>query len=223
MQIGNGDQVSVTADRIPGTILVRFEGAHRGERTAVLPYGARLSDALALLKPAPQAQVEALQLYRRSIAVRQKEMLHQALDKLETQALTARSATNEEATLRTRESELIQKFTAQARQVEPKGRLVLPAIQGEVLFPLTLQYTPRMRVADYIRQAGGYSQHADTSRVLLMQRNGAVVEARDDLVPEPGDELMVLAKVETKRVEVARGITQVLYQIAVMAKIALGL
>ena len=248
VMVGNGDQVSITADRVPGTILVRFEGAHRGERTAVLPYGARLSDALALLKPAPQAQVEALQLYRRSIAVRQKEMLHQALDKLETQALTARSATNEEATLRTRESELIQKFTAQARQVEPKGRLVLPdlaaagqtlledgdtitvpeqaaqiAIQGEVLFPLTLQYTPRMRVADYIRQAGGYSQHADTSRVLLMQRNGAVVEARDDLVPEPGDELMVLAKVETKRVEVARGITQVLYQIAVMAKIALGL
>ena len=248
VQVGNGDQVSVTADRIPGTILVRFEGAHRGERTAVLPYGARLNDALALLKPAPQAQVDALQLYRRSIAVRQKEMLHQALDKLETQALTARSSTNEEAALRTRESELILKFTAQARNVEPKGRLVLPdlaaagqtlledgdtitvpeqasqiAIQGEVLFPLTLQYTARMRVADYIRQAGGYSQNADTSRVLLMQRNGAVVEASEDLVPEPGDALMVLAKVETKRVEVARGITQVLYQIAVMAKIALGL
>lgn len=248
VQIGDGDQVSVTADRIPGTILVRFEGAHRGERTAVLPYGARLNDALDLLKPAPQAQVEALQLYRRSIAVRQKEMLLQALDKLEAQALTARSSTNEEAALRTRESELILKFTAQARQVDPKGRLVLPdlaaagqtlledgdtitlpeqssqiAIQGEVLFPLTLHYTPRMRVADYIRQAGGYSQHADTSRVLLLRRNGAVVEANDTLVPEPGDELMVLAKVETKRVEVARGIAQVLYQVAVMARIALGL
>lgn len=248
VQIADGDQVSVTADRVPGTILVRLEGAHRGERTAVLPYGARLDDALGLLKPAPQAQIEALQLYRRSIAVRQKEMLHQALDKLETQALTARSSTSEEAALRTRESELILKFTAQARQVEPKGRLVLPdlaaagqtlledgdtitlpeqssqiAIQGEVLFPLTLHHTPRMRVADYIRQAGGYSQHADTSRVLLMKRNGAVVEADEAQVPEPGDELMVLAKVETKRVEVARGITQVLYQVAVMARIALGL
>jgi protein involved in polysaccharide export with SLBB domain len=248
VQVGNGDQVSVTADRIPGTILVRFEGAHRGERTAVLPYGARLSDALALLKPAPQAQVEALQLYRRSIAVRQKEMLLQSLDKLETQALTARSATNEEAALRTRESELILKFTAQARTVEPKGRLVLPslasagqtlledgdtlvvpeqsshiAVQGEVLFPLTLQYAAPMRVVDYIRQAGGYGQQADTSRVLLMKRSGAVVETSEDHQPEPGDELMVLAKVETKRIEVARGITQVLYQIAVVAKVALGL
>ena len=248
VMISDGDQVSVTADRIAGTILVRFEGAHRGERTAVLPYGARLADALALIRPAPQAQVDALQLYRRSIAVRQKEMLLQSLDKLETQALTARSATNEEAALRTRESELVLRFTAQARTVEPKGRLVLPnlaaagqtlledgdtivipeqssqvAIQGEVLFPLTMQHTARMDVAGYIRQAGGYSQHADTSRVLLLKRNGAVVEASEDQQPEPGDELMVLAKVETKRVEVARGITQVLYQIAVVAKIALGL
>ena len=70
---------------------------------------------------------------------------------------------------------------------------------------------------------GGYGQQADTSRVLLMKRSGAVVETSEDHQPEPGDELMVLAKVETKRIEVARGITQVLYQIAVVAKVALGL
>lgn len=248
VMLNDGDEVSFTADRIPGTILVRIEGAHRGERTVVLPYGARLSDALARLRPAPLADLAALQLQRRSIAQRQKEMLGQALDRLEAQALTARSATNEEAQLRGREAELVLQFTGRARQIEPRGQLVLPdptragdtpledgdilfvpersaqvAVHGEVLFPMAIGHDPARRVDDYIRLAGGPSQQADTSRVLLLRRNGTVVETRSDIVPEPGDELMVLPRAETKRVEVARGITQVLYQIAVVAKVALGL
>jgi hypothetical protein len=39
----------------------------------------------------------------------------------------------------------------------------------------------------------------------------------------PGDVIMVLPKIETKNVEVARGITQIIYQTAVAARIALGL
>ncbi|MFM2341610.1 MAG: hypothetical protein RLZZ592_1263, partial [Pseudomonadota bacterium] len=70
---------------------------------------------------------------------------------------------------------------------------------------------------------GGLSQQADSSRVLLLKRNGTVLETRGDVAPSPGDELMVLPKAETKRIEVTRGITQILYQIAVVAKVALGL
>jgi protein involved in polysaccharide export with SLBB domain len=175
-------------------------------------------------------------------------MLGQALDRLEAQALTARSATNEEAQLRGREAELVLQFTGRARQIEPRGQLVLPdptragdtpledgdtlfvpersaqvAVHGEVLFPMAIGHDPARRVDDYLRLAGGPSQQADTSRVLLLKRNGTVVESRGDVVPDPGDELMVLPRAETKRVEVARGITQVLYQIAVVAKVALGL
>lgn len=248
VEVGDGDEIQVTADKVPGTILVRFEGAHRGERTVVLPHGARLSDALARLKPSAQAQLDALQLLRRSIAVRQKEMLDLSLDKLETQALTARSATNEEATLRTREAELILQFTARARGITPRGQLVIPdlatagamlledgdtlfipeqssqvTLHGEVMFPLALHHDAARRVADYIRLAGGYTQNADTSRVLLMQRNGTVIEAGADVLPRPGDELMVLPKAHTKSIEVTRGITQILYQIAVAAKVVLGL
>jgi hypothetical protein len=36
----DGDEVTFTSDKYPGTILVRIEGAHLGERTLVLPYGA---------------------------------------------------------------------------------------------------------------------------------------------------------------------------------------
>ncbi|HMM73252.1 MAG TPA: hypothetical protein PKC22_13705 [Rhodocyclaceae bacterium] len=35
--IEDGDEVTLTADKYPGTILVRIEGAHLGERTLVMP------------------------------------------------------------------------------------------------------------------------------------------------------------------------------------------
>ena len=245
--INAGDEVTVMTDTVPGTLLVRLEGAHRGPRTTVLPYGARLRDALAQVIPAPQARMDALQLFRKSVAVRQKEMLALSLEKLETQALTARSATIEEANLRTREADLILQFTARARTVETKGQLVIAQLEtagdtlledgdvlfvpeessqvtlhGEVMFPLALHHEAGQTVAEYIRQAGGYTQNADTSRVLLIRRNGSVVEVQPSQRPEPGEELMVLQKVGSKSIEIARGITQILYQIAIATKVVLG-
>jgi protein involved in polysaccharide export with SLBB domain len=248
VRIGDGDELTVTSDKIPGTLLIRIDGAHRGQRTAVLPYGARLKDALALVQPAPQARMSELQLYRKSVAARQKDMLAVALDKLETQVLTARSATNEEATLRTREAELVMQFTKRARTLEPKGQLVMPrlaaaddllledgdtlviperssqvAIHGEVMFPMAVHHDDSRTAGEYIELAGGYTQNADTSRVLLMRRSGAVQEANRSTRLQPGEELMVLPKADTKNIEVTRGITQIIYQIAIAAKVALGL
>lgn len=247
LSIGDGDELNVTSDKVPGTLLVRIEGAHRGPRTVVLPYGATLKDALARVQPAAQARLDSLQLFRKSVAARQKDMLAVALDRLETQALTARSATNEEATLRTREAELVLQFTERARKVEPKGQLVLTdlgrsgdtpmedgdvlvvpeptehvALHGEVMFPTAIHHDPERTAGEYIELAGGYTQQADTSRLLLIQRNGAVIEAKPSTRPAAGEELMVLPKADTKNIEVTRGITQILYQIAIAAKVALG-
>lgn len=248
VMIASGDEVTVMSDKFSGTIQVRLEGAQRGERTAILPYGAHLRDALARISPSQQAQMPALQLFRKSIATRQKEMLALSLDKLETQVLTARSATNEEAQLRTREAELVLQFTSRARTIEPKGQLVIPdlttagdtlledgdtlyipeqssqvTLHGEVLFPAAIHHDAKRTVGEYIQMAGGYTQNADTSRILQMKRNGTVVEAQAKTLLEPGEELMVLPKADTKNIEVTRGITQILYQIAVVAKIAFGL
>jgi protein involved in polysaccharide export with SLBB domain len=247
VMVASGDEVTVTADKVSGTLQIRLEGAQRGERTAILPYGATLRDALARINPAPQAQLPALQLFRKSIAARQREMLALSLDKLETQALTARSATNEEAQLRTREAELVLQFTSRARSIEPKGQLVIPdlatagdtlledgdtlfipeqssqvTLHGEVLFPAAIHHDEKRTAGEYIDMAGGYTQNADTSRVLQIKRNGTVVEAQAKTRLAPGEELMVLPKADTKSIEVTRGITQILYQIAVVAKIALG-
>lgn len=244
--IENGDEVIVTADKYPGTILVRVEGANLSERTLVMPYGARLRDAVARLRPAPQANVEALQLFRRSVAIRQKEMLETSLRSLETYALTARSATSEEAALRSREAELILQFIERARNVQPRGQVLLAnkegaadtlledgdvlrlpersnlvLVSGEVLFPTSLVYDPRAGIEDYVRQAGGYTQDADAAKLVMLRQDGSVAETGS--APQPGDEIMVLPKIETKRVEITRGITQILYQIAVAAKVVFGL
>lgn len=248
VMIENGDEISVTSDKYPGTILVRIEGAHLGERTLVLPYGSRLRDALERLKPAPQANVAAVQLFRKSVAERQKEMLEASLRSLETYALTARSATSEEATLRTREAEQILKFIDRARTVQPRGQVILAQqqeapdtlledgdiirvpersnlvlVSGEVLFPNAIVYSPGATPDDYVAKAGGYNQGADKARLIVVRQDGSVVPADQATGLRPGDEVMVLPKIETKNVEITRGITQIIYQIAVSAKVLFGL
>ncbi|WKB51089.1 polysaccharide biosynthesis/export family protein [Eleftheria terrae] len=245
--IEDGDEVTVTSDKYPGTILVRIEGAHLGERTLVLPYGARLSDALARLKPAPQARPEAAQLFRKSVASRQKELLESSLRSLETYALTARSATSEEAALRTREAELILQFIQRARTVQPRGQVVLAQapdaastlledgdviripeqsnlvlVSGEVLFPNALVHEPKLTAEDYVRRAGGFNQAKGNAKLIVLRQDGSISDSRDAAVL-PGDEIMVLPKIETKNVEITRGITQIVYQIAVAAKVLFGL
>lgn len=246
--IQDGDEVNVTSDKYPGTILVRIEGAHLGERSLVLPYGARLRDALARVRPAPQAQLDAVQLFRRSVAARQKEMLDASLRSLETYALTARSATSEEAALRTREAELILQFIDRARTVQPRGQVILAQreqapdtlledgdilripeqsnlvlVSGEVLFPNALVFEPQAQPEDYVQRAGGFNQGADKARLIVLRQDGSVVPGTEVARLQPGDEIMVLPKIATKNVEITRGITQILYQIAVSAKVLFGL
>lgn len=247
VQVQDGDEVTLTADKYPGTILVRVEGANLGERTLVLPYGSRLRDAMERLQPAPQANLAALQLYRKSVAVRQKEMLDTSLRSLETYALTARSATSEEAALRSREAELLLQFIERAKGVQPKGQVILASreaakdtlledgdvlrlpeltnlvlVSGEVLFPNSLVFEPRASAEDYVRQVGGYTQNADASKIVVVHQDGSVGDAaRQPLLP--GDEIMVLPRIDTKKIEITRGITQILYQIAVAAKVVFGL
>jgi protein involved in polysaccharide export with SLBB domain len=251
VQIQDGDEVMVTSDKYPGTILVRIEGAHLGERTLVLAYGAQLKDALARVRPAPQARIEAAQLFRRSVAERQKELLESSLRSLETYALTARSATSEEAALRQREGQQIMDFISRARNLQPRGQVVLSSssgagetlledgdvirvpetsnlvlVTGEVTFPSALVHDVKATVATYVQRSGGYTQGADKARVVVMRQDGSVTEGITDVAsyqPRPGDEILVLPKIESKSVEVTRGITQILYQIAVAARVVLSL
>lgn len=246
VEVLSGDVVTFTADKYPTTILVRVEGAQRGERSLVLANGAKLRDLIARLNPSPQASMDSIQLFRKSVQARQKKSLELALRNLETAALTARSSTSEEANLRKAESEMMLAYISRAQQIQPLGQVVLSdrkqaeeitledgdvvlvpekrnlvLLSGEVLFPNAQVYSPNASAEDYIAMAGGYNQKADTSRLVIVRMDGSVVS--DGSKPRPGDEVMVLPKIDSKNVEIARGLTQIIYQIAVSAKVVFGL
>ncbi|MBK5645765.1 MAG: polysaccharide export protein, partial [Acinetobacter sp.] len=117
--IEDGDILTVTADRYAGTIQVRIEGAHNGAHAVVLPYGSKLSEVMKQIQPNTLSEVNALQLFRPSVAKRQKEMLNVSLDKLEEATLSVRSTTQEEANLRVKDAELVKQFIAKARTIQP--------------------------------------------------------------------------------------------------------
>ncbi|OTG86719.1 polysialic acid transporter [Acinetobacter sp. ANC 4558] len=247
ISVEDGDLVTVTADRYAGTIQVRVEGAHNGAHAVVLPYGSKLSEVLAQLNPNQLAEMDSLQLYRPSVAARQKEMLNVSLDKLEDATFNARSSTQEEANLRSKDAELVKQFIAKARKVQPSGQVVLDPktyndvileqgdvlkipektsvvmVHGEVSFPNGVEFKNNQKAIDYIEQVGGFSQKSNTSKVIVMSQNGKTELVSKNTKIKQGDEILVLPKVQTKSIEVTRGITQVLYHLAIMAKVALDL
>lgn len=247
IQVQNGDVLSVTADRYAGTIQVRIEGANNGEHAIVLPYGAKLSEVLPRIKPNALANMQALQLFRPSVAKRQKEMLNIALDKLEDATFNARSSTQEEANLRSKDAELVKQFVTKARQAQPLGQVVLDPrtyqdvileqgdilkipemtsvimVHGEVAFANGVEYQPNRSALSYIEQVGGFSQKSNKSKVIVIHQNGEAELVAKGSKIQMGDEIMVLPKASSKSIEVARGITAILYQIAIMTKVALDL
>jgi len=56
----------------------------------------------------------------------------------------------------------------------------------------------------------------------VVRQSGDVREA-DDVSLKPGDEILVLPKVPTKNLQLATSISQILYQIAIAAKVAVDL
>ena len=73
-----------------------------------------------------------------------------------------------------------------------------------------------------IVQGGARRLSMEVNDISNLHQDGSV--AADPRAPlQAGDEIMVLPRIETKRIEVTRGITQILYHIAVAAKVVFGL
>jgi len=115
-------------------------------------------------------------------------------------------------------------------RVPVRDGLVL--ISGEVLFPNAIAYEKSLSVDDYIRRAGGYAQNADTSRIVVAHRDGSFFDPAEgrgffgggesDSV-RPGDEILVLPKIDVKSRQITKDWSEILFHIAVTAKVILGL
>ncbi|CAM3952643.1 polysaccharide biosynthesis/export family protein [Psychrobacter arenosus] len=243
----NGDKLVVTSDRYAGTIAVQVKGAHTGNGAVVLPYGARLKDVVAQLQPTQLASMTHLTIYRESIAEQQKRMINKSLDRLEEMTLATQSTTREEAALRQDDANLVKQFIAKARNVQPTGQLVVVpnswqdvilqqgdiieipeqtsviTVNGQVRAQGALTFNPNFTVGDYVAKSGGFDDNADTSEILVVHQNGENEVVNTAYRIQQGDEIMVLPKVKTKRVEITRGVSQIIYQLAVAAKVILDL
>ena len=249
----NGDELELTADKKPGTITVRVEGEHMNPQEYVLPYGTRLGALVQTIQTLPDAEPESIQLFRQSVKQRQKEMLATSLRSLESALLTARSGSSDEARLRKDEAELSLQWVERAKQIEPLGQVQiaqagqrndlllengdviriprkdgLVLVSGEVLFPNAVAFEPSMQLKDYIDRAGGYTQVADNARVVIAHRDGAFEQVPVDRLlasstVKPGDQILVLPKVDEKKRQFWKDMTQIIYQIAVSAKVVFGL
>ena len=252
IKVKAGALIKVSSQLRANSISVDVTGEHDSAYEMVLPWGASLQDLLGQIKYTRLSNQNAVQLYRKSVAARQKDMLMASLAALEQSVLTARSATNEGAQLRKAEAEIIIKWIDKAKEVEPKGqvllsdgydasqiilqqgdKIVIPSkrnlvmVHGEVLFPTAIAYNQKLDVQDFINHAGGTTADVDDMNILIMKPNGAFKNMNDDLGDEdkvsPGDEIFVLAKPDIKSLQITKDIMQVIYQVAVSAAVVLTL
>lgn len=247
-EVRRGDEVLFSADLRDETIVVQVEGSYYGPSRYALPRDARLGEFLnAISVPRNMTSYQDISIRRISVAEQQAQSLKDSLRRLETTYLGYPARTAKEGEIQVRQAELIERFVQKASQVKPTGRLVVARegnvadirlqdgdivtipentdsvlLSGEVIIPQAMVYTPGMSAMDYIQQAGGFTPRADEDQVLVVHRNGAVVQSGQTRM-RAGDEIIVLPAAPTSNIELASSITQILFQIAVATRVALDL
>ncbi|WP_334019302.1 polysaccharide biosynthesis/export family protein [Alteromonas sp. S015] len=119
--------------------------------------------------------------------------------------------------------------------LEPNDTIVIPEVTdlihvgGEVLLPQSVVFNPDATTEDYVAWAGGFTERAEDERILIVRKNGNVAFASvndsflssNDSKLEPGDQIIVLPAIDTKLLQAVKDITQIVYQIAVAANVAI--
>ncbi len=245
--LSDGDTVQFLADTPGDTIMVAVTGAIRGASRFPLRNGARLRDLQQYIAVDPaRANLSGLYIKRKSVAARQKAAIDESLRRLEQSSMTATSSSSEEAQIRTHEAQMIAKFAEKARAVEPQGIVVVGSggkvadialedgdivvipeksdvvlVSGEVVMPQALVWSKKRDVKAYVKGAGGFTTRADADKILLIRPNGEIELDSDAVLP--GDQIIVLPRVESKNMQAVKDISQIVYQIAVAAKLVIPL
>ncbi|MDR2573534.1 MAG: polysaccharide biosynthesis/export family protein [Desulfovibrio sp.] len=247
LALEDGDTINFMADTTGGAMFIAVEGAVRGASRIPVRKGTRLRDVQNFIAVDPGlANLEAIYVKRKSVAARQKKAIADSLRRLEESVLTASSASQEEAQIRSQEAAMLSKFVERARSVEPEGVVVLDngkasgdlvledddvivippksdvvLVSGEVMAPQAMLWSKKKDLDDYVKGAGGYTAKADKTHALVMRADGSVSRDGDGI--RSGDQILVLPKVESKSMQTVKDISQVLMQTAISARAVLGL
>ncbi|WP_377483537.1 polysaccharide biosynthesis/export family protein [Microbulbifer taiwanensis] len=242
-----GARVELVRDNDIQSISVSVSGELDGPASYVLPYGATLEDLLSQLNYRDNADQSAVQLYRKSVADKQRAALERSLDALQMEVLTRQPNTELEKGAQSENAAMIQKFIAQARKAQPRGQVVLAnnpnaasmlledgdelvvplrnstvSVVGEVIFPTSLVFNERHTLEDYIEMAGGFANNANQDELVILHLDGTISRIDDSKFDNrlkgelrPGDEIMVMPKIQSSELQVTKDVTEILYRIAV--------
>ncbi len=210
--------------------------------------GTKLKDVLRHVHVNPAtAEISSVYIRRKSVANQQKIIIEDALKRLEQSSLTAQSSSVDEADIRVKEATLIQDFVKRAKQAEPDGvvvvslngtiqdlllengdEIIIPQrsdviqVGGEVMMPKAIVFNKDYTIQDYVKLSGGFTNRANEASLLVILPNGQVGTSQE-LLLQPGARIVVMPKVDSKGMQLAKDITQIIYQIAVATKVAVGL
>lgn len=247
VQLKDGDKVLFNDDMHAQVYDVQVTGSYMGPSYFTVRKETKLHDLLNHIPIVPQlADYQSIYMMRKSVAARQKEMLEESLNRLERSVFTAPASSDGEATIRAKEAELVMRFVEKARKIQPLGKVVvadkgiianiqleqgdqivipnrtdLIQIGGEVLMPQAVVYNTNANLDDYVAWAGGFTERANDKRIAVVHANG-LVEFKDQGSVQPGDQILVLPKVDSKTMQSVKDITQIIYQIAVAANVAIN-
>lgn len=199
LKIEANQHVKFVSNNNAKTIEINIDGEHEGLRNIVVKKGTTLEELISKLNFSNLSSKENIHLYRKSVADLQKQLIESSLSELEASVMKTGSSTTAEAEIRKEESTLVLDFIKRAKEVEPKGRVVLNkdsdyskivlededtifvpkksyvvTVQGEVKIPTALSYVENMDVDNYLKQCGGFSVRADEDNILLIKQNGNV-------------------------------------------------
>lgn len=236
VRLNDGDTLVFQSDMVGETIFVSVSGQSSGPSSFAVPRGTRLTSLLDVVAVDPDtANLDAIYLRRKSIALIQKAALERALDQLQREVLTAASTSSTEATIRAAEASRITQYIQKARAVMPDGRVVLNGkaaeirleaddeivipqksalvtISGEVRLPQAVAYQPGAGLDYYIDQAGGFGSRAETDDFIVIHPGGAV-ESGKRLNVQPGDQVIVLPSAGDKAFAIVKDIVEVLSRV----------
>jgi len=112
--------------------------------------------------------------------------------------------------------------------IPTKNNIVV--VQGEVALPGAFTYVDEHNLDDYIDMAGDMSERANTERILVIRANGKAEKYNASMFAmnakpaiEKGDAILILPKAEGRSLMTTSVITQILYQIAIAAKVVLDI
>jgi protein involved in polysaccharide export with SLBB domain len=244
----NSDVVTFNADVPTGLMTISVSGRIDGPTTLVVTREARLLDVLPYLSVDPYfVDTSAIYIRRISIAQAQLKDIHDSVQRLESTIVTSPTVTAEQATMRQQEAQIVFQFAAQLTNVQPEGRLVvqrggepsnvrledgdvivvpsrsdLVLVNGEVEVPQSAVWIRGAPLAHYIHEAGGFTERADQSKILVIRPSGETLVGSNPPI-SPGDRIIVLPSPDNWTIPVIKDITQIIYQIAVGAGVFLNL